>query len=382
MFAWEKSRIEWEFMLLAVDDEKPVNNLFAESGSGTFESQSEEPMAPTLGTQYEVIGNRISQYAKSLPATEAQLKEQLSSFLKKYAKAPLFIVGIDDSVYAEWLKHPSDEAVAEFHLPFPTMVLDFPNGLLQKSDNPKMGDSIIIFIDTIAKNTYLFEGLRTDEAFRRALDAAPANEKGLITSVGFPRPAGDVGEAFSFVVGMVPEENGFSANYSCEFIYDCQVPVTPLLGITSYAAFTRCQPLGGKCMIKTPLCRMLDGTTNFTVIFIMMVISYINRQDRFILTVTPEMTDHEKRLAVKGKKLSFAKKPAHIVLDHSQVREIIAAAKQGGTHASPLPHQRRGHWRQLQADCYKEKRKVWVRPADINKGMSVKIQKNVYEVVS
>jgi hypothetical protein len=341
-----------------------------------------EIMAANMTKQYEVVGNRISQYIKSLPAGDGSLQKQLTAFLEKYMKAPLFIIGIDDSLYREWLAAKKPDAVTEFRLPFPTMVLDFPSGLLQKSDNPRMSDSIIIFIDTIKENTYLFEGIRTTEAFSRAFEASSSHEKDAIASAGLTRAEGDVGEAFSFLVEMVPEESGFIANYSCEFIHDCQVPVTALPGITSFAAFSRCQPEGGKCLIKTPLCRMIDSTTNFTVIFIMMVIDYINRPDRFILKVSPEMTDREKRLTAKGKKLSFSKKPAHIVLDHSQVREIIAASRQSTTHASPLPHQRRGHWRQLQADCFKEKKKVWVRPADINKGLTVKIQKNVYEVVS
>lgn len=342
----------------------------------------ESTMTASMASQYEKVGNRIAQYMKSLQPGDESLQEKLGVFLKRYEKAPLFIVGIDESVYAEWLRNPNPDAVKEFRLPFPTMVLDFPSGLLQKSANPRMSNSVIIYVDTVGQNTYLFEGLQTAEAFQNALDTAPVGEKDIITSAGCSLEAGEIGEPFSFVVQMIPETNGFVANYSCEFIYDCQVPVAPLPGITSYATFSRCQPPSGNCMTKTSLCKLLDSSTNFTIVFIMMVIEYINRQDRFIVKITPEMTDREKRLAAKGKKFSFSKKPAHIVLDHSQVREIIAASRQGGTHSSPLPHQRRGHWRRLQSDYFKEKKKIWVRPTDINKGMSVKINRNVYEVIS
>lgn len=99
--------------------------------------------------------------------------------------------------------------------------------------------------------------------------------------------------------------------------------------------------------------------------------------------LAPEFRVIQERVSSGEKKhiFNFNKKPAHIVLDHSQVREIIVASH-GGTHASPLPHQRRGHWRQLRADCFKEKKMIWVRPADINKGLAIRVGKNTYEVVN
>lgn len=79
---------------------------------------------------------------------------------------------------------------------------------------------------------------------------------------------------------------------------------------------------------------------------------------------------------------SFNKHPRHIVLDYSQVKEIYERRNEKtGTHSSPLPHERRGHWRQLKSDRFKEKKTVWVRPADINKGLSFTRGNRVYEVV-
>lgn len=39
----------------------------------------------------------------------------------------------------------------------------------------------------------------------------------------------------------------------------------------------------------------------------------------------------------------------------------------GGTHASPHLHQRRGHWRELVSERFREKRRVWVRPTWVGK---------------
>lgn len=55
----------------------------------------------------------------------------------------------------------------------------------------------------------------------------------------------------------------------------------------------------------------------------------------------------------------------------------------GGTHATPMPHQRRGHWRTLQAERYKARRgqRVWVKPAWIGPSEWTH-QGNIYRVVA
>lgn len=54
----------------------------------------------------------------------------------------------------------------------------------------------------------------------------------------------------------------------------------------------------------------------------------------------------------------------------------------GGTHASPMPHQRRGHWRTLQAERYGDRRgqRVWVKPAWIG-SVEWSHKGNVYRVI-
>jgi hypothetical protein len=53
---------------------------------------------------------------------------------------------------------------------------------------------------------------------------------------------------------------------------------------------------------------------------------------------------------------------AHIILiDPHRVHDYRPTA-QGTPHASPIPHQRRGHWRHLRAECFHTPRKIWIRP--------------------
>jgi len=54
-----------------------------------------------------------------------------------------------------------------------------------------------------------------------------------------------------------------------------------------------------------------------------------------------------------------------ILLDPHEARKYGHRINRGGTHASPHPHQRRGHWATLRSERFKHKRgeRVWVRPA-------------------
>jgi hypothetical protein len=61
----------------------------------------------------------------------------------------------------------------------------------------------------------------------------------------------------------------------------------------------------------------------------------------------------------------LAERPRHIVLTKSEIAEAWRRVHLGGTHASPLPHLRRGHYRTLERATPGERR-VWVRPAHIN----------------
>ena len=114
-------------------------------------------------------------------------------------------------------------------------------------------------------------------------------------------------------------------------------------------------------------------------------ILYINSSTTYIVRETEELTPREQRLKQKKLKPFFSKHPRHIVLKYDQVKEIVQRDGESGTtdksKRRPLPHERRGHWRMLSADRFKKKRSVWVRPADVGKGLKVRIGHRTYEVI-
>ncbi len=132
-------------------------------------------------------------------------------------------------------------------------------------------------------------------------------------------------------------------------------------------------------------CRFVECRTlmesNFGYIrnLIVKTINYINHPMSYTVRETRADTPQSARAIDRE-----INKPVHIVLDHSQVKELRQAGD--GNHSSPLPHERRGHWRILRAERYKQKGKIWVRPADVNKGMTWEVEtstgKRFYEVIN
>jgi hypothetical protein len=118
---------------------------------------------------------------------------------------------------------------------------------------------------------------------------------------------------------------------------------------------------------------------------VLSILSYINQPHLYIVkesnTVTDRETQREKNKNIKKKLPTFYHKARHVVLDYSQVKILHASSTKGGTHASPIPHKRRGHPRTLKADRFKEKKTIQVKPADVNPGLTWSIGKRIYEVI-
>jgi hypothetical protein len=108
----------------------------------------------------------------------------------------------------------------------------------------------------------------------------------------------------------------------------------------------------------------------------------ISHPANYIVQVTPELTPKEERKVAAGKPRP-GQKPVHfIVVDHTVL--VRMRAEGGGTHASPVPHERRGHWRRLSERCRHAKLlgrdRILVRPAIVG-DFVWKGQRNVYEVL-
>jgi hypothetical protein len=91
----------------------------------------------------------------------------------------------------------------------------------------------------------------------------------------------------------------------------------------------------------------------------------ISHPTNYVVEVHPELTPREARRAAAGKRTSVKKRPHYIVVDHDGLHELRRES-QGGTHGSPVPHHRRGHWMRLAERCRlareSGRERVWVRP--------------------
>lgn len=342
-------------------------------------------MESDLASQYETIGARMVRYLKEFPPGDNYVM-QVREFIRRYSEAPLFIIGNPDSTEQEH-SNRHEETAGDFRLPFPTMLLDFPSGLYKEFKGKDASSTkCIIYLNTLAEDTYMVEILRVNEATREAMDTlmSPAQRSYLMA---YPQlrdsvenPGRTVGDSGCYILKMHPGSNQCSFTYSKDFVYDCKAACKRIPGIIAYSPFADCEP-AQPCQWKTPMCKILEDSGRSLAGTLYDIIAYINRPDRFVVKITPDMTEHEKKLKGKGKKTTFNKKPFHVVLDHAEIRQVIAESH-GGHHASPLPHQRRGHWRDLRAQRYRKQRSVWVRPSDVNKGLTIRLKKAVYEVIT
>jgi hypothetical protein len=108
----------------------------------------------------------------------------------------------------------------------------------------------------------------------------------------------------------------------------------------------------------------------------------ISHPMNYVVQVTPKLTPHEERRAAAGKSVTMQKSRHFIVVDH----EVIVRMRRDpdGTHASPIPHHRRGHWMRLADRCRHArlmgKEKVFVKPTIVG-DPKWESEKNFYEVL-
>ena len=111
-------------------------------------------------------------------------------------------------------------------------------------------------------------------------------------------------------------------------------------------------------------------------------ITGISHPSRYVVRVTPRLSPREERREASGKKREPGKAPHFVVVDH----EVLVRMKKDpeGTHASPVPHERRGHWARLAERCRHArllgKDKVWKRPTFVGE-REWQSEKALYEVL-
>jgi hypothetical protein len=109
----------------------------------------------------------------------------------------------------------------------------------------------------------------------------------------------------------------------------------------------------------------------------------ISHPANYIVQVTPGLTPREARRMEQGRERPIRKKPHFIVVDHD-ILVSMNPKNPSGNHASPVPHERRGHWRKLAEHCrharLSGREKTWVRPAYVGE-TEFSDGKNHYEVL-
>lgn len=108
----------------------------------------------------------------------------------------------------------------------------------------------------------------------------------------------------------------------------------------------------------------------------------LSHPENYIVQVTPELTPKEERKTAAGRPRPAQKARHFIVVDH----QVLVRMRSGtsGTHASPVPHERRGHWRRISERCRHArmlgKERTFVRPTFVG-DPKWKGEKNFYKVL-
>lgn len=110
----------------------------------------------------------------------------------------------------------------------------------------------------------------------------------------------------------------------------------------------------------------------------------ISHPQNYVVKVLPELTTKEANRVARGEPRPVRKGPHFIVVDHDVLTRMSRPGEPSDTHASPVPHERRGHWRRLGERCRRARLegrdKVFVKPTYVGERY-FSDEKNRYEVV-
>ncbi len=104
--------------------------------------------------------------------------------------------------------------------------------------------------------------------------------------------------------------------------------------------------------------------TNSLILFFLSI-AYMQYADEYLVKVTPRpKSDKTPKDLPKNKPWLKQDLPHWIMIDPGRINEYRPATPGDGSHASPRPHERRGHWRELRSDRYVNMRgkKVFIKP--------------------
>jgi len=195
---------------------------------------------------------------------------------------------------------------------------------------------------------------------------------------------------------LLPEVVDLSRLHQVRFLIDLSEPIIHLPTLTVMAAYSMAPSQDRPGIILTPDTRrrgaLYYGGTPETVgdgmaqdVFRGVIkVAVISHPANFVVRTSPKLTPHEERRRASKGIFPLQKKPHYIVIDHEDLLQLAPGGSKGGTHRSPTPHARRGHWRRLADRCQHArasgKNRVWV--GDTYVGETVfEDEKNRYEVI-
>lgn len=127
----------------------------------------------------------------------------------------------------------------------------------------------------------------------------------------------------------------------------------------------------------------VGGTMSQDIFRAIMKVALISHPANYIVRTSPKLTPHEERRRVSKGIFPLQKKPHYIVIDHENLVDLNPQTT-GGTHRSPTPHARRGHWRRLADRCQHAKasgkQRIWVGETYVG-ATEFEDERNRYEVI-
>lgn len=313
---------------------------------------------------------------------DAPLIRHLSKFQspalgEEYHRLPLFLIPQDATFLADQEQEIVSTVEDILYLPYPDLLLEFPSGTWRYSDRVFRE----IGVGGLPDRGTTWMRIRS---VKRALEQPGA--KPLIAAahlqalaVHFPLDECVFAETW--------EEKTERPDGSRSFPDLPDFSVFPLrrnvlLNFDSYwHAYPNSQHLEGrafglwcnfaKCTLTAPDIRQLPCSFSEILMsahcrFAILALAYITAGISLTVHVRPEQAEKLKPHVARDK--PWLQSRAHyILIDPERLRDYgHPSGEEHGTHHSPIPHQRRGHWRRLPEGYRKER--TWVRPSFVGAG--------------
>lgn len=329
-----------------------------------------------VSSSYENIGSLLYQTWKN--TNDPSLKKERWNFIQTYLHTPLFVVGFSDADVDDFRFDRNDYEL--FKLPFKAILLDLPNAKRNVSNHHEI--PAIIYAADLGHEEYYIAVLIDNRKTAVLLDRDYCARLGADYDAVYAstKSTCEYRVWISFKAKLFPHEERFAILKDTHLYGECDVKRQVLLNdLSKPEVFMTCV----ECQNVNKACENGGKIASLFFDIVVKAVTYINQPFHYVVKETIEISPREKRLIDKSVKPFFFKKPSHIVLDYSQTKELIHRS-QSSPHQSSniiMPHQRRGHPRYLRSDVYKVKRRIWVRPADVNAGLQWRSFGRIYEVI-